>query len=36
MENKDYVLHVNWHSHRVGTLACVYENFYLTQRKEKE
>lgn len=36
MENKDYVLHVNWHSHRVGTLAWVDENFYLTQRKEKE
>ena len=36
MENKDYVLHVNWHSHRVGTLAWVDERFYLTQRKEKE
>ena len=36
MENKDYVLHINWHSHRVGTLAWVDERFYLMQRREKE
>ena len=36
MENKDYVLHINWHSHRVGTLAWVDEHFYLMQREEKE
>jgi len=35
MESKDYVFHINWHSHRIGTLAWVDKHFYLMQRREE-